>query len=179
MTIEQAEQYFADLVEVLNKMCQYDQSPWVFVCASTMIEYLSKLRYGRAGIAGYLDFINSYMPASYRSFTYKSGVRDLPAQMYYVLRCGIVHSFSLVPDQTSASNGGRIRSIALSHDELHLSSFSSVKAPDACCLRADTFITDLKEAIKKLFEDARNTPRLRPRVETRLNAHPPIMFDPG
>jgi hypothetical protein len=99
MTLAKAEKFFTAMIPDLSKMCS-DGSPWVFLCGSAVIEYLSKLAYGAGGRANFIKFIKAYMPIPYHEFRYASKSSDLPEQMYYVLRCGIVHSFSLIPDTT-------------------------------------------------------------------------------
>jgi hypothetical protein len=42
--------------------------------------------------------------------------KDLHLQMYVTLRCGIVPSFSLFPDDKGISYNGRPRSIKLAHE---------------------------------------------------------------
>ena len=86
---------------------------WIFVGATTMIEYLAALKKGEsAGPKDFIEFVRGYMP-EYVQFKYKRKHRlsktgvgekpriltkaDLPEQMYYILRCGLVHGFSLVP----------------------------------------------------------------------------------
>src|SRR5262249_5273065 len=129
MTLHEAETYFMSRVADLKRMTA-DGTPWVFLCGSAFIEYLSKLADGKdGGAAGFKRLINTYMLAGYRTFKYKSGVAGLPEQLYHVLRCGIVHSFSLIPNRHTKRKGGRDRSVVLSHDEPHLTQYSSVKAP--------------------------------------------------
>ena len=174
MTLQEAETYFARQIADLKRMIA-DGTPWVFLCGSAVIDYLSKLADGKNdGGAGFKRFVNTYMPTGYRIFKYKSGAADLPDQLYHVLRCGIVHSFSLIPDAQARSKGGRDRSVVLSHDEPHLSAYSSVNAPDACCLRADRFVDDLESAMKKLFADAATNAGLAAKITAWLAQHPPI-----
>jgi hypothetical protein len=110
----------------------------------------------------------------YKSFQYLSGKADLPEQMYHVLRCGIVHSFSLVPDQGARDKGGRDRSIVLSHNGRHLSQWSKQKAPDACCLNAEEFIDDIESAMLQLFSTAKGNRQIAQNIEDWTKRHPPI-----
>jgi hypothetical protein len=162
-------------------MCP-DGTPWVFLCASAVIEYLSKLAAGAdQGGAGFKQFIHQYFPDGYLDFKYKSGTADLPEQMYHVLRCGIVHSFSMIPDSRGQDKGARDRSVVMSHHEVHLSPYSSSLAPDACCLRADAFVADIETATNKLFTAAQAaTPvgqQVAQNIESWLQQHPPIRGD--
>jgi hypothetical protein len=178
MTLSEAEKYFTAMIPGLGKMC-CDGSPWVFLCGTTIIEYLSKLAYGPGGRANFIKFIKEYMPPSYNEFQYTSGQPDLPEQMYHVLRCGIVHNFSLVPDKRGNENGGRDRSIALSHDtrDGHIRSVKTKRAADACCLNAFEFVTDLASAMRKLFESAKGNAKLRNAITNWLKQCPPIAGD--
>jgi len=180
MTLQEAKQYFDGHIVALKKMCD-DKSPWVFLCASCVIEYLSKLAYVDKHSSGerFEKFIRKYFPKKYQEFKYKSGDMDLPKQMYHVLRCGLVHSFSFIPDNIGRQKGARDRSLVLSHDEEHLSHYSSERAPDACCLNAYKFVEDINSAMNKLFDEAeKHMPekgKLTANIEKWLNEHPPIM----
>ena len=52
----------------------------------------------------------------YVDFKFKNGKSDLPDQMYYVLRNGLVHTFTL---KFNNNGNGRTNSI-VSHVDLHL-----------------------------------------------------------
>src|SRR6266850_1161838 len=92
-------------------------SPWIFVCASAYVEYLARLEKGSVTSGDdYIEFVKQWLAKvnpAYKAFTFKSGMQDLPEQMYLVLRCGVVHSLSLVPSQ--GTKGGRPRPIVLAH----------------------------------------------------------------
>src|SRR5215471_9819349 len=118
MNLEKATEYFLKRAAELRQMSIVG-TPWIFLSSSAFLEYLSKLANGKDNKGpGYKEFIVDYLAQVrplYRDFTYRSGQKDLPKQMYHVLRCGIVHSFSLIPDQMAKSAGGRNRSIILCH----------------------------------------------------------------
>lgn len=178
MTLQDAKTYFTGHIAALKKMCS-DGTPWVFLCASVVIEYLSKLAAGKdEGGAGFKKFIRQFFPDEYRNFRYQSGDIDLPEQMYHVLRCGIVHSFSMIPDTRGRDRGARDRSVVMSHDEVHLSPHSSAVVSDACCLRAETFVADIEKATKRLFTEAEADTaagrKLAKNIEAWLQQHPPI-----
>ena len=100
--------------------------------------------------------------------------------MYHVLRCGIVHSFSLVPNKHGKQKGGRVRSIALSHDisEGHIKSVDTDNgAKDACCLNAFEFVADLASAVRKLFEAAKTNAEVKNNITNWLTKFPPIASD--
>jgi hypothetical protein len=177
MTLQEAENYFDDQIDYLKKM-SLDGSPWIFLCGSAVIEYLSKLAAGKDdGGNGYKTFVTNYMPDAFRNFKYKGGQMDLPEQMYHVLRCGIVHSFSLIPNELAIRYGGRNRSIALTHNEPHLTQYSSQKTADACRLRANSFVADIDAARMRLFTQARSDLQIEKNIIGWLNKHPPIAAD--
>src|SRR6266571_6800773 len=110
------EHYFRDRVDELRALANRGD-PWVFLCASAFIEYLAKIVQGH-GSGDYKQFLkNCFFKVcpKYASFRYDSGKSDLAEQMYHVLRCGIVHSFSLIADSKAKKSGGRDRSILLAH----------------------------------------------------------------
>jgi hypothetical protein len=180
MTVRKTEKYFTAMIPDLSKMC-CDGSPMVFLCGTAVVEYLSNLAYGCGGRGNFIKFIKEYMPASYKEFTYACGKQDLPEQMYYVLRCGIVHKFSLIPDDQGKGNGGRDCSIALSHDtrDGHVQNIPCTKrgARDSCCLNAYEFVADLSSAMRKLFKAAKSNPDVRKNIRKWLKKHPPIAGD--
>jgi hypothetical protein len=183
MKLDEARQYFEGLIKSLRDICRNKRhkDPFVFLCGSAVIEYLSKLAAGEdTGATGYKGFVMEYMPAGYREFEYASGDQDLPVQMYHVLRCGIVHSFSLKAGNTARRNHGRDHSIGLSHDrrEGHLANVSQGKAHDACCLNAHEFVEDIAKAMRRLFDKAEADPTLRSNIETWLQQFPPIQGQP-
>jgi hypothetical protein len=178
MNLHHAKACLVGHIAALKTMC-LDGTPWVFLCAAVVIECLSKLAAGKdLKAAGFKSFIRDYMPVGYRNFKYQSGKTDLPDQLYYVLRCGIVHNFSMVPGTTEVKNGARIRSVVMSHDEVHLSRYTGASAPDACCLRADGFVADIETATNKLFSDAEDGSstgdQLAENIEEWLHQRPPI-----
>jgi hypothetical protein len=178
MTLPEAKAYFEGHIAALKRMCP-DGTPWVFLCCSVVIEYLSKIAAGQDNKgSGYKQFIRDYFPVAYREFKYQSGDADLPLQMYHVLRCGIVHSFSMIPDTVGRDKGARNRSVVMSHNDPHLSQHSGSLAVDACCLHADSFVEDIEKAMNKLFATAdADTPEGRQvagNIQRWLKDHPPI-----
>ncbi|HTW93971.1 MAG TPA: hypothetical protein VMD30_04195 [Tepidisphaeraceae bacterium] len=177
--LDAAEKYFADMIPSLFRIA-CDGSPWVFLCGTALIEYLSKLAYGQDGGRYFIQFVKDFMSPRYRNFCFDSGSKDLPEQMYYVLRCGVVHSFSLFPNEQGANKGGRERSIGLSHDtaEGHIKMVKKTpNAPDTCCLNAFEFVADIAASMRELFERAKFDPTLAQNITIWVSAHPPIAAD--
>lgn len=118
MTLDEAHQFLRGRLEEMRPWLP-SQGAWVFVCAASFLEYLAKIVDGRdRGARGYKAFIRDWLTRirlAYRTFRSRSGETDLPTQMYHVLRCGMVHSFSLIPDDRARIKGGRDRSIVLCH----------------------------------------------------------------
>jgi hypothetical protein len=135
----------SQLFSSLDSVCKIP-SPWIFLCLAAVIDYLSFAAYPDVKDAWkrYPKFIGKFYPASYRDFKYLSGKQDLPKQMYHVLRNGLVHSFSLVPD-TKGKKWSRPRSIVLAHrvnahGKTHLSPYNKQPAPDAAYFVAEDVI---------------------------------------
>lgn len=118
----------------------------------------------------------------YASFVYrfKSGKRltDLPVQMSHVLRCGIIHSLSLLPDPLAVSKGGRNGSIALAHRQgrhfRHVEHCYQANGEPTCAFVAGDFAADLEEAVLLLFRRAREDGAKAGLMEPWLVRHPPI-----
>jgi len=178
MTLDEAQQHFLKMLEMLPKM---KPSPWPFACGSMMIDYLARMSIDRTSKhAGdgdvYIEFINTYMP-TYSNYTFSDGARDLPFQMYYILRCGIVHSFSFVPDERFKK--GRERSIVISHEGRHLSQCSYAASSDAVLFSFPQFYKDIQSAINDVFANAKGDTGLATRIENFLRKYPPLQgFQP-
>ncbi len=166
---------------VLPRICAIE-SPWCYLCLSALIDYLSSAAYpGQKQWKRYPAFIENFFPAKYRRFKFKfnNAQQDLPEQMYYILRNGLTHSFSLFPDLSMPNWGGRIRSIVLAHrsnagGRPHLSPHSSTSAPDAVLFIAEDFLADTKWAAYKLLREAKRGSSLEKSVLARFTAQPPI-----
>jgi hypothetical protein len=180
-TPAEAQRHFSDM---LNKLSEMEASPWPYLCASAMLEYLSKMSIDRNGLSDArvcIKFIEDYMPRSYRDYQFDCGHRDLPYQMYYILRCGIVHSFSLVPDaRFSGAADGRKGSIVISHKGKHLTKFQYTKNRDAVLIVFDQFHADIKSALEEVFRRGQSDHLLMARITKFLEDNPPIQeLSPG
>ena len=154
-------------------------TPWGFLGLSAYVDFLAKLAWDAdLKSPGYKDFFKLCFPDRYSDFTYASGRKDLPEQFYHVLRCGICHSFSLVPDAQSQSNGGRYRSILISHDGIdesdgrayaHLSGYRKA-GMDAAILVGGTLCDDLVRVVDKMFLDS----SIQQNAESWVSKFPPI-----
>lgn len=116
----------------------------------------------------------------YKDFEYvTNNKKDLPEQMYYVLRCGIVHSFSLVPDKTSIGNGGRERSILLNHNKnndgyTHLKAYTE-NSYDSVVFTAETYATDIEKLVDMIFTKiVRQDSVVEKKIIKYWETHPPI-----
>jgi len=158
-------------------------SPWIFLAAAALVEYLAKLVDGEdKGGKGYKDFVIRWMAQvrpEYKDFKYKSGEVDLPVQMYHVLRCGIVHSLSLIPDNIGKKHGGRNRSIGLLYKAesidrklQHLHSYSDTNIQDAALFVAEDFVEDIEKVIELIFAEANINTALANNIKLWLNLHP-------
>ena len=158
-------------------------SPWIFLSAAALVEYMAKLVDGKDnGAKGYKDFVVNWMARvrpEYKTFKYRSGDTDLPVQMYHVLRCGIVHSLSLVPDKVGKKHGGKNRSIGLLYraesvnkNLPHLHSYSDTDIPDAALFVAEDFVEDIERVIDLIFTEANSNTALATNIQSWLKMHP-------
>jgi len=182
------ESYFRDRVEELRSLAERGD-PWVFLCGSSFIEYLAKMRLGGpTDQADYKNFLKDCFfkvcPA-YPSFRYASGQSDLAEQMYHVLRCGIVHSFSLFADPTAKEkHGGRDRSILLAHRRSglqHLGNYvdnGSKPKLDAAIFIAEDFVEDIAKVTEFILVEATRTTdcgkHLKTDIQKWVRMYPPI-----
>lgn len=168
----------------LARVCEIE-SPWIFLCLAALVDYLSSAEYHGHNLPQwdrYSRFINVHFPAKYRRFRYKNGKQDLPTQMYNVLRCGIVHSFSLVPDPKAAKYG-RQYSIVLAHganaDHNHLDQYGEPPASDAAYFIAEDFLADTEWAARHLLRSAKRGSAVEAAILAHLTAYPPIAWHPS
>ncbi len=165
----------------LKNVCSR-KSPFGFLCMAALIDYLSRLAYGKPKDSPdserYIKFIKDFFPAPYRDFQYKNGEKDLPQQMYYLLRNGMVHSFTLVP-----IGKGRINSIVLCHRReakrdryFHLRNYRDKQGRfgDAALFVMEDFLEDTKTAAYKLITHARKKASLRGNILDWFTKNPPI-----
>jgi hypothetical protein len=177
LSLEKAKALFLDR---LGDLVDMKATPWPFLCACALVEYLTKMvNGGKSDPEKYEKFVREYLGSvdvdeRYKTFTFANGKTDLPEQMYHVLRCGIVHSFSLVADKQAESRGGRSRSIVIAHGGQHLKAYSKCGL-DAVLLVLGNFVSDLKKVIEKLFSDAKTKPGLKQSIERHLCDYPPIV----
>lgn len=101
MILKEVENYFSERCDEIISLSKRGD-PWVFLCTSAMIDYLTNMVSGHSTRLKYIKFIEEYFSQVnylYKDFQFQNGLKDLPTQMYIILRCGIVHSFSFVPKE--------------------------------------------------------------------------------
>jgi hypothetical protein len=188
LTLTKTETYFKNRVGELRALAQRGD-PWVFLCASSFLEYLAKIELGKTTTStDYKNFLTNYLfkvcPA-YGAFRFHSGAQDLAEQMYHVLRCGVVHSFSLFADPAAKTkHGGRDRSILLAHrgsGQHHLANYVKQRTKpqvDAAVFVAEDFVDDVGKVTEFLFAQARKRnmtgKRLRNNIQTWVKSYPPV-----
>jgi hypothetical protein len=180
--------YFYNRLRELEELAERGD-PWVFLCASSFVEYLAKIVNGRTtNQKDYKDFLQNYFfkacPA-YATFRFASGQNDLADQMYHVLRCGIVHSFSLLADSQAKKHGGRDRSILIAHRKngaQHLAKYINNRRKvkvDAVVFTAEDFVQDRKKVTNYIFNQARKKDQagrqLKKSIVSWVTNYPPIM----
>jgi hypothetical protein len=179
-------QYF---LERAGELLNISGTPWCFAGGTCIIDYLSSMVAGHRGDRfDFIDFVRANMQR-YANFQYQAGHRrqlrngttdntgqDLPEQMYYILRCGLLHRFSPIPTTREINNGGRPRSIVLTHragaEQAHLSNYANGVITDAAHFVAEDFIDDIQNTVRIVFGDRTN----HVNILAYLNATPPIFL---
>ncbi|MDX1904379.1 MAG: hypothetical protein SFU27_09505 [Thermonemataceae bacterium] len=179
MTLAEIESYFIGRCDEIISLSQRGD-PWVFLCTSAMIDYLTNMVTGHSTRLKYIKFIEDYFSQvnfQYKDFQYKNGSKDLPTQMYVILRCGIVHSFSFVPNQQGLTNGGRTRSILLAHEKNGHSHFEiyTKNGMDSVVFTAEQFSKDLKSVVRLLFQTTCSNQQIENKIISYVTIHPPIL----
>jgi hypothetical protein len=187
MNILVAKQYFHKLISAAKEYC-VDGTPLPFVLGACFIDYFCKMVDGEdKKKTGYKDFVTKYMKEvreEYVTFKYANGAQDLPAQMYHVLRCGVVHSFSLIPDKKVNKQPGRDHSVALCHKAeadkkglKHLSHYAGPRNLDAALFVIEDFLDDLLAVNELIYNKAVNDSTLRGKIEGWLRVSPCLQPD--
>lgn len=179
MTIIEIKKYFIQRSDELITLSLRGDA-WIFLCGASFIDYLSSMIKGDSTKEKYKSFIVEYLSlvnTNYKDFTYQNGSKDLPTQMYVILRCGIVHSFSFVPKQREINNGGRIRSILLAHEmngHTHFERYTN-DGMDSVVFTAEQFSKDLKELVEIIFQKALIDTNLANKILKYITSYPPIL----
>jgi len=177
-TIEEAKDYFIGRCEEIISMSTRGDA-WVFLCGAAMIDYLTQMTTGTSGRTAYIDFVERYFKEvniNYKDFEYQNGMKDLPTQMYIILRCGIVHKFSFVPGSQEIANGGRLRSILLSHEingSTHFAKYTN-NGIDSVIFTAEQFSKDIKSVVEIVFTKAKTDMTLERNIRKYIVDYPPI-----
>ena len=168
------QEYCENQLDVIRQICgdKRFQTPVSFVCIAAFIGYLSRLAYGNNRAHDndskmYKDFVEEVMGAS------KSDYKIIADELYYVFRCGIVHSMSFTPPVDASTPKCNI---AISHDpQTKWESGSGFykenrQGVEWTVLNADDLTADLSKAILHMFADA----ALRQHAIDFTNKQPPI-----
>jgi|WetSurMetagenome_2_1015567.scaffolds.fasta_scaffold107148_1 hypothetical protein len=176
--IEKVEEYFLCRCDEIISLTERGDV-WPFLCNAEMIDYLTNMTTGgEYNRLAYINFIDSYFDDRYKNFEYQNGEKDLPAQMYLILRCGLVHRFSLVPMQRERNNGGRKRSIVLAHEKNGYSHLTRTRYTeeenDSVIFTAEQFSKDVKNVVIDVFTKAKTDSELNESIMEYIHAYPPI-----
>jgi len=182
--LQDIENYYLGRAEELIEYSKRGDT-WFFVGASTFMNHLANLIFGnRAGRIEYVKFVINFMPSDYKDFIYLNGIQDLPLQMWCVLRCGIIHSFSLIADRIyePCKSQARDRSIMFAHDKnkpvSHLKNYKGIDGKkDVALFVAENFAGDIVKTVKYIFNKAKNNTQLENNIINWIKQFPPIMTE--
>lgn len=196
-------EYFTDRANELVGLSSRD-AVWPFICCSTFVEYIAKMSVDSTSVRQkmvrgvskpaddgvYVTFINQYFPAKYKNFQYSNQMRMnepwvggstnarsdkcLPYKMYKVLRCGLVHAFSLVDSDSPMTPP---RSIFIEHKDESPSRHLDHKkdaSHDAALFISEDFAQDILKVTNKLFNKAKNDIVLKKRIVEYYHDYPPV-----
>ena len=154
---------FGDITEIMDAMAKATTFP-------------GSSRQRKSDATRFQEFVNKHMRPEYRCFQYASGVTDLPAQMYHILRCGILHSMSLAPNGSASGKApiGRKDSILLDCGGVHLANVNG-NGYDAAVFVFPKFVEDVKAATRKAFAAARKNTVLEAQLSKYIVDHPPVV----
>jgi hypothetical protein len=180
-SFDEVKKYYEDRFNELKKMSENKAVPgiWVFVCASTFIEYLSRLvqdyQTGQER-KNYTYFVKTFFEAKYRDcsqFTPPVVINSrngnplslnndeiIPAMMYVVLRCGLVHQFSIHSNSLPSNFEERI---ALGEESNNIPcghfGFATSQTKNVLVLTKEGLIKDIGYALNEVFKTGSTVPQ--------------------
>ncbi|MCG0997583.1 hypothetical protein [Acetobacter persici] len=166
-------------------------SIWDFVLMGCLVEIVAKLNCTNKSLYTFdkiSKLFNDRLP-KYRIPSYKThdNINDVPEQIYMVMRCGLIHSLSLVPDEKykekkKYEKHWRKGSLLLSHKGNHLQmmTWSPDGEPfEACQLDYSSMLDDMQTALDAIFRDAKQDTALSVHIETFVKANPILGLVPA
>ena len=168
------QQYCKDQLDVIRRINGIEslKTPVSFMCIAAFIGFLSRLAYGNNKAHDndsqmYIKFVTNIMGVI------KCDYKTIAGDLYYVFRCGIVHSMSFKPPVDASMPK---HNIAISHDTQTKwqtgKGFYSVSKQGVTytVLNADDLIRDLYKSVDHIFAD----PNLSRHAISFANTQPPI-----
>lgn len=193
------EAYFLDRVKELKRIVK---TPWGFAGACVLLEVLSNTvnGAGKRNLTSkeYIEFVEKWLPTyssvGPKAFKYNKRrvkikgswrKKTLSRQMYYILRCGLVHNFSFVAGTQEIGNGASDRSIwmvsrkeAKDNGLKHLQNFTRTTplpvVDDAAVFVGEDFLRDICDLIKEIFKEAATDTTLKSKIVHHLTERTPI-----
>ncbi|AOW47956.1 hypothetical protein A4S02_14040 (plasmid) [Acetobacter ascendens] len=196
MLIDRYQNYLNDRIlelktaqHIKSKDDRLNGSIWDFVLMGCLVELVAKLNC--------VDSINTFEKVSklfderlpkYRAPFYNTPekINDVPEQIYMVMRCGLIHSLSLIPDKKVKDKDiykrhWREVSLVLTHRGNHL---KMGKTPhngslvEVCQLDYSTMLDDMQTALDAIFQDAKHDTALSSHIEKFVKENPTLSFVP-
>jgi hypothetical protein len=182
-TLQGVRDYFLDRISELEHDCK-SGTPWVFISMAVMLEYLAALVVdpqqdnpnkpgtlkNKNDLQRYQEFVEDWMPSDYKDFQFPSGDKDLPLQMYCILRSAMVHSFSMIPTGGAPARPGSIAICHASSGNKHLGSYKQ----NVACFVAEVFLKDIRTTVLYIFEKAQQDSSLETKIIEYVKNRPPL-----
>lgn len=151
-------QYKAYWRDRASELKSINHKIWGFVGAAAMIDFGAKLLHdGKSEGKDYKSFVRDNLDDKYKKFAYKDGKQDLDVQMWHILRCGILHAFTLSADERGDKAGARDGSIVIASlddkcEPKHNVTPWTEDGKDACLLVLEPFVDDIWKAVETIFD---------------------------
>nr|WP_128081132.1 hypothetical protein [Acetobacter persici] len=176
---------------IKSEVDRLNGSIWDFVLMGCLVEIVAKLNCTHK-VSSTLHKISKLFDdrlPQYRIPSYKThnNIKDVPEQIYMVMRCGLIHSLSLVPDRTYKERKNykkhwREWSLLLTHKGNHLQMMTwkpNGQPIEACLLDYSTMLDDMQTALDAIFQDAVNDTALSAHIETFVKENPMLGLVPA
>jgi hypothetical protein len=183
------DRYLKDRLDELDSLAQRGD-PWVFGACCTFIEMLAERENPQKTKSGnrFKKFVQMYLMPSNSLYqdaenklkekTTKQEFPEISKNLWNVLRCGVVHSFSMKDNKDKKYKillGHRKNSKSCTSEHLNIVDVNdNGKTYKALLIIAEDFVEDLRKCTQKIIEKAKQDPSFCDPFKKEFSTNPPF-----
>lgn len=175
-TLNEIENYLTKRIQELTSLAcdEKHKNPFIFADVACICDLVSYLPYSDQQMRNWHDAVSPRYKQFLNDYVFsKNGNYDLGSLFYQRVRCGIDHSFSVCSDKNQQVMVLLSHGINGSPEEVEVEDKYGCKYP-GIIFHAIDVIDLLKQAIEKIFNDARLDVNLATQLIKRFNKKKPI-----